>query len=260
MIDAHNHLLDFRFKQKPNELIAHMADAGISACVINSTCASEWDALSQLSRQFPLQIIPCFGIHPWKADTYDDPQLALLRHLLISYPQAAIGECGLDLWVHNPSIEQQIPVFMKQIELSNELNRTLSIHCLKAWKPLLDVLKSNPPQHPFLMHSYSGSIETAQQLLTLGAYFSFSGYFLHARKSKILEVFKQLPLERLLIETDAPDMMLPQELLPDHSETINYPHYLPIILNEFAQHLGLCPMDLERITIDNTKKCFQLNA
>ena len=101
---------------------------------------------------------------------------------------------------------------MWQLRLAAERNLPLSIHCLQAWGPLLDILRAEPrPACGFLLHSYGGAAELVAPLAELGAYFSLPGYFALERKTRQREAFRQVPADRLLIETDAPDQSLPPE-------------------------------------------------
>lgn len=108
------------------------------------------------------------------------------------------------------------------------------------------------------MHSFGGSIETARRLVPFGAFFSFSGYFLHARKAAVLKVFKQLPADRILLETDAPDMLPPDEIithpLPDNR---NHPANLATIGNALARSLQTTPAHLAARTAQNAHDCFR---
>jgi TatD DNase family protein len=107
------------------------------------------------------------------------------------------------------------------------------------------------------MHSFGGSIETARRLIPLGSYFSFSGHFLHPRKSAMLDVFRQLPHDRLLLETDAPDMLPPEEIithpLPGNH---NHPANLPAIGHALARVLGMTPEAVADLTRANARRCF----
>jgi TatD DNase family protein len=107
------------------------------------------------------------------------------------------------------------------------------------------------------MHSFGGSIETARRLISLGAYFSFSGHFLHLRKSAMLDVFRQLPHDRLLLETDAPDMLPSEEIithpLPGNH---NHPANLPAIGKALARVLGMTPEAVADLTRANARRCF----
>ena len=107
------------------------------------------------------------------------------------------------------------------------------------------------------MHSFGGSIETARRLLPLGAFFSFSGHFLHPRKADVLDVFRQLPLERILLETDAPDMPPPDGIIshPLHGK-INHPANLPSIGEALAARLGMETNELAGLTRANAAALF----
>jgi TatD DNase family protein len=249
-IDAHNHLQDPRLGD-PAPVISAMRAAGVGRCIVNSTREDDWPAVAALAQTRPEMVTPAYGIHPWHAHTAGDGWVERLGELLASQPLALLGECGLDGWVSAPALAVQRKVFLAQLGLARELRRPMTIHCLKAWGPLLECLEEcRPPR--FLMHSYGGSPETARRLLPLGAWFSFSGYFLHPRKAAVVEVFRQLPHERILLETDAPDMTPPAEIithpLPDGH---NHPANLPAIGRAFAAALGMDVEELAALTSRN---------
>jgi len=255
-IDAHNHLQDPRLGD-PGPVVAAMKRSGVIRCVVNATREADWTAVENLATGEPDFIVPAFGIHPWHAHTAGAGWQEKLRSLLARHPQASIGECGLDQWVTDPSTEIQRPVFIDQLRLARELDRTLTIHCLKAWGALFDCFAEAPPPPRFLMHSFGGSIETARRLLPLGAFFSFSGHFLHPRKSAVLDVFRQLPHDRILLETDAPDMLPPSEVIAHPlPENHNHPANLSAIGDALAAALAMTPEDLAEITRDNTRRIF----
>ncbi len=237
MIDAHNHLQDPRFLGRQAELVASMKEAGITGCVVNGTGERDWPGVARLAEEYPGFVIPAFGLHPWKIRDRSPPWLEILAGYLEKYPQASLGECGLDRWMKKPDLEIQHEVFRQQLELGLELQRPVTIHCLRAWGPLLEELRAAPALPQFLLHSFAGSRETANDCLKLGAYFSFSGYFLHPRKAKVREVFKALPPGRILVETDAPDMAPPDPEFdwPD----ANHPANLPLISAELARICNL---------------------
>lgn len=256
--DAHNHLQDPRLGD-PGPVISAMKSAGVTRCVVNATCEGDWPVVENLANRDPDFISPAFGIHPWQAHTATSGWQERLASVLEKHPQASIGECGLDQWISDPPMEIQRPVFIGQLRLAREMDRPLTIHCLKAWGALFDALTEAPPPSRFLMHSFGGSIETARRLIPLGAYFSFSGHFLHARKSSVIEVFRQLPHDRILLETDAPDMLPPGEfIIHPLPENQNHPANLPAIGQALAAALGMPPEDLAELTRDNTRRCFNI--
>ena len=255
-IDSHNHLQSPRLGD-PSPIIAAMRSVGIERCVVNATREDDWENVAKLAAEHPDFILPAFGIHPWHSHTARSGWQEKLRTLLEIHPQASIGECGLDTWVSEPSLEIQRPVFIDQLRLARELDLPVTIHCLKAWGALFDVFSETPPPPRFLMHSFGGSIETARRLISLGAYFSFSGHFLHSRKSAVLEVFRQLPADRILLETDAPDMLPPPEIITHPlPENQNHPANLPAIGRALAAALGMPPEALATLTCENAQRCF----
>jgi TatD DNase family protein len=257
--DSHNHLHDPRLGDAA-PVIAAMKEAGIGRCVVNATCEADWEAVENLALAHPDFILPAFGIHPWKAHTAADGWCERLAGLLDKHPQATLGECGLDKWVSFPPPDVQVPVFQAQLALSRETGRPLTIHCLKAWGGMLELLAAQPPPR-FLMHSFGGSIESARQLIPLGGWFSFSGHFLHPRKAGMLDVFRQLPRERLLLETDAPDMLPPAETIRHPlPQQLNHPANLPAIGHALATALGMPEQELAELTRANAEAFFGMRG
>lgn len=259
-IDSHNHLQDTRLGEVA-AVIPAMKAAGVSRCVVNATCEADWQAVANLADAHPDFVSPAFGIHPWHAATATDGWQQRLAILLEKVPQASIGECGIDSWVSEPALEIQRPVFTAQLRLAREMGRTITIHCLKAWGALFDCFSESPPPPRFLMHSFGGSIETARRLVPSGAYFSFSGYFLHPRKASVAEVFKQLPRGRILLETDAPDMRPPDGTVTHTLDgNLNHPANLAAIATGLAEILRTEPGELATRTARNFRDCFGIHA
>jgi TatD DNase family protein len=258
LFDSHNHLQSPRFGRPVAELVAAMRAAGITGCVVNATRESDWEAVRGLREDYPDFVRPAYGVHPWFAHTVKEGWQDRLRDILSEDPLATVGEIGLDGWVESPTMEIQQPVFQDQVKIAVGLGRTMTIHCLKAWEPLFDAIDRAPAwPGKFLMHSFGGSIEVARRLIPHGAWFSFSGYFLSERKAGVLEVFKQLPKERILLETDAPEMLPPQELIRHVLDNgMNHPANLESVAREFQNKLGVGIMEqIER----NTRDFWQLS-
>jgi TatD DNase family protein len=238
--DSHNHLQSPKLGKPASELIAQMREAGITGCVANATREADWEAVEALAREFHGFVFAAYGIHPWYADTVAAGWEERLREKLSADPTASVGEVGVDGWVDSPGMDVQLPVFVKQAELAAEMGRVMTVHCLKAWEPLfaaMDLAVAWPEK--FLMHSFGGSVEIAERLLKKGAWFSFSGHFLHPRKAKVLDVFRKLPVDRILLETDAPDMMPPQSLVAfPLADGVNHPANLGRIAEAFTAEMG----------------------
>ncbi|MDX1680405.1 MAG: TatD family hydrolase [Akkermansiaceae bacterium] len=261
--DAHLHLQDSRLGDSRKAARA-MKLAGVEQAVVNAVEPEDWRDVHALiawgmGEEEAPELRPAYGVHPWKADRVREGWKEDLRDFLATHPEASLGEIGLDSWVDSPELETQRPIFRAQLEMARELEKTMSIHCLKAWGALYEELEDNKPTAPFLMHSYGGSIEFAEQLLPLGAYFSFSGYFLQERKSEVVEVFRKLPKDRILVESDAPDMAPPEAFIRHSLEDgHNHPANLPTIAEALAERLDMDTKELAELTANNARSCFQL--
>lgn len=256
LIDAHNHLADPRFQGHREHIIAEMKAAGIIHCVVNGTHPQDWPTVAELAERHPDFITPSFGLHPWKVQDDSPTWLPPLRDYLARFPKAGVGECGLDRWIPDHHLPLQQKAFQAQIDLALELDRPLTVHCLKAWGPLLEMLHDAAALPRFLIHSYSGSLETARELIKLGAFFSFSGYFLHQRKASQRTIFHLLPKDRLLLESDAPDMLPPDSAVSHPLEGLNHPANLTLIAQKF---FGQSPSSLEP-PLASTFAFFKINS
>ncbi|MEY4386915.1 MAG: hypothetical protein RLY20_2198 [Verrucomicrobiota bacterium] len=220
LYDAHNHLQDERLAPQLDAMVPALAEAGIHRMVVNGSCEEDWPAVLQLAKRFPF-VAPSFGYHPWYIrERTPDWQGNLAR--MLDATGSAVGEIGLDKWILEPgraedlnlkevaSLPEQEEVFVWQLRLAAERNLPVSIHCLQAWGAMLQILEREPrPKCGFLLHSYGGPKEMVASFAKLGAYFSLPGYFAHERKHRQREAFLAVPPDRLLLETDAPDQLLP---------------------------------------------------
>ena len=212
LYDAHNHLQDERFAGRQDTLVAEARGAGVSRMVVNGSCAEDWPQVADLARRFPGFVIPSFGLTPWNVTDRKEDWRAQLAHWL-GTPGAVVGEIGLDRWKPELPWEGQEEAFIFQLDEAANRNVPVSIHCLQAWGRLVELLEQFPrPACGFILHSYGGSADLIDRLAPLGAYFSLPGYYAHGRKAKQRDVFRHVPPDRLLIETDAPDQLLPAEM------------------------------------------------
>lgn len=235
LIDAHNHLQDERFAGRQDELIREARAAGVSAMRVNGTRASDWPGVAALAERHPGYVIPNFGDHPWYIPERSPDADTRLREMLDRFPDAGVGEIGLDRWKPGLPWDGQEEAFLSQLAIATERNRLVTVHCLRAWGRLLELLSSSPrPACGFILHSYGGPAELVDPLTRLGAFFSFPGYFARPDKAAKREAFRRVPPDRLLVETDAPDQR-PPDFLCTHPLTapdgtpINHPANLAAI-------------------------------
>jgi TatD DNase family protein len=247
LYDAHNHLQDARFASTIEALMSTARQEGVVRMVVNGSREEDWPGVLELARRYP-EVLPSFGYHPWFVPKRTaNWQPALVRY--VEQVHSGVGEIGLDHWIKEVDLEQQEEVFIWQLRLAAERNLPVSIHCLKAWGRLLEILKAERrPRCGFVLHSFGGSKELIGPLAELGGYFSLPGYFAHERKARQRETFKHVPADRLLIETDAPEQLLPDALaryrLLDSGtgEALNHPANLAAVY-QFAAELLRLPLE-----------------
>jgi TatD DNase family protein len=240
--DAHNHLQDDRFAGRQTDLLATCEQNGVARMVVNGSCEADWPTVLALALASPL-VLPSFGYHPWYlADSTPDWRRTLEKFL--KAVPAAVGEIGLDRWKAGLDYSRQEEFFTAQLQIAAERNLPVSIHCLQAWGRMLELLRAGArPARGFLLHSFGGPPEMVPAFAKLGAYFSFPGYYLQERKFRQRETFRVIPLNRLLIETDAPDQPLPPEKIhhpltdPD-GQPINHPANLRAVYEGLAAILN----------------------
>lgn len=205
--DTHIHLTDFKDVSK-NILIENLKQNGIEKCVCISAHRSDWEKVAEFAHDFPFEIVPAFGLHPWYADEATDNWQLELEEYLKEFPESVIGECGFD-WLKSKDLELERQVFEKQIELAFEYQRPLMLHMVKA-DLLLENYWGRLPQKS-IFHSFSGSIELLKKLLKFSHYISVNHKFFNKKNAK--EILTTVPLEKLLLETDAPYQSKAEDLL-----------------------------------------------
>lgn len=196
-------------------------DTGVLHFAVNGVSEKDWHLVKEMSDSHPA-VVPNFGLHPWFISDRTPNWLKTLKDFLASTPSAAVGEIGLDKGSFGKKIDftDQVEVFRLQLQLAKEMNKPASIHCVRAFGDLLEILKSEGPfPSGLVLHSFLGSAEMVPELSKLGAYFSFSGFLMSKKESKAKKMLKSVPRERILLETDAPDAR-PSSVDPDFLFTV----------------------------------------
>jgi TatD DNase family protein len=244
LFDAHNHFQDERLDPWRDGMAVEMPQLGLAEMVVNGSCAEDWPQVAELAGRYPW-VRPAFGLHPWCVKQRAGDWQEVLAGWWERFPEAVVGEIGLDRWIAEPDIEAQRECFLWQWDWAARHERVTTIHCLRAFGMLRELLVAGPvPPRGFLLHSYGGPVEMVREWVRLGGYFSVSPYFFHERKRVQLETFRTVPLERLLIETDAPDMRPPAALNPnplvlESGEEVNHPANLSFCYERVAELRGM---------------------
>lgn len=196
-VDTHIHLQDFDIPAE--EVICLLRQNGVDKCICISATEDDWKKVGALAQKFPQTVVPAFAIHPWYAHSAKSGWRSRLEQKLKDFPQALIGECGLDL-LKGEEPSQQQKVFEEHIALAKQYHLPLLLHMVKAWDLLNDYWNKLP--QPFVFHSFNGSVEMLRQIIKHGGYVAVNDKILRTKHAE--EVIKNVPELRLLLETDAP--------------------------------------------------------
>ncbi len=182
-------------------------------------------------------MIPLLGLHPWFIDRASPAWLKTLEQQ-VENANIGIGECGLDFAEEVFDRTAQEAVFKAQLGLARELNRPVSIHCRRAWERLETIIKEiGIPETGAVVHSFSGSGETALQLQRQGLHISFSCSLANPNNKRVAKAVQAVALEHLLFETDSPD--IPPRHLPDYIEgTLNEPANIRLVAQAASRLRG----------------------
>ncbi|KAJ0668575.1 putative TatD family, metal-dependent hydrolase [Helianthus annuus] len=270
LFDAHCHLQDPRIFNKAPKLIKTALENGIHHFAVNGVCENDWHLVKEMSDTYPC-IIPSFGLHPWYITDRTPNWLTSLRELFDANPSAAVGEIGLDKGSHGKTIDftDQVQTFLLQLQLAKELKRPASVHCVRAFGDLLDIMKSlGPFPEGVILHSYLGSAEMVPEFAKLGAYFSFSGFLMAMKETKAKKMLKAVPSDRILLETDAPDavpkpnssesifLVEGDENNGDPKEMLNHPANIQFVLSYVASLLELSKEEVADVSYKNAVRLF----
>lgn len=232
LTDAHLHLQDPRLAHLPlhgdqaAQIESH-DDFQIGYQLVNGTCPGDWPQVAELQAKEPSRLLAAYGVHPWRvANLPDDWESQLAAYL--AQGAVSVGEIGLDNWIEPRDESLQIEVFEKQLSLAYRFNLPPSIHCLRAWDPLLSVLRRATLLNAgFLVHAFSGPTNVQAALLDLGASFSFSAYAASPTRKRMRAAIVYCPDDRILAETDAPDMAPHKDFAQFASQDDHGPLHMP---------------------------------
>lgn len=252
LIDCHNHLDDASFDADRTDVYQRAQQAGVVGQVLAAVSARLWPRLEAVATQYA-GLYPCYGLHPAYLAEHHPEHLDTLAAWLQREPAVAIGECGLDYYLPDLDPDIQAEYFSAQLRLARQLDLPVVIHARHAVDQVIKLLRRFAGVRG-MVHSFSGSEDQAGRLLDLGLLLSFGGPVTHPRAARLQRLIRYLPLDSLLLETDAPD----QPLSNHHGER-NEPALLAEVLHCVAKLRNADPLEIASATTANARHLFRLN-
>lgn len=247
IFDTHAHYDDERFLETPH-LFEKLKNRGVGG-VLSCGCDYESSlAALRLAAEYDY-IYAGVGIHPGNIDS--GTTVSQIEELAKREKCVCIGEIGLDYYWTQDNKEEQKEIFAFQLELANKLDLPVSVHDRDAHADTLEILKKYKPKG--VIHSFSGSVEMAEEILKLGTYIGVGGVITFKNARKLPEVVKMVPEDRLLLETDAP-YLAP---VPYRSKT-NHSAMLYLVAKKIAEIRETTTEHILKITLENAKRLFSL--
>lgn len=253
LFDTHCHVNDQAYAEDRTAVLQRAFDGGMAYMMCPATDVKTSEEVVALSRQYD-QIYCAVGIHPEEAASATPEGLEEIRRLAKEEPKVvAIGEVGLDYHWPEPSHDIQKAVFIDMVKMALELDLPIDIHDREAHGDTLDILRQYGKGLRGVFHCYSGSLEMTDELLRMGFYFGFTGSMVYANSKRAKRVVSNLPMDRILIETDSP-YLTP----PPYRGTRNEPSYVKYVAAEIARLRDMTVEEVEQITTENAKRIFRI--
>ena len=204
IFDTHSHYADHAFDEDREQVLAELPDKGIELVMLAASDMRDSLANSELAAKYDY-VYASAGIHPESVDDTPTDYLDRLREIIASNPKVrAVGEIGLDYHYDDYDREKQIRFFREQLEFAAELDMPVIVHSRNATEDTIEILKEYRPRG--VVHCFSGSAETAKEVIKLGMYIGFTGVLTFKNAKKALKALAKVPIDRLLMETDCPYM------------------------------------------------------
>lgn len=249
IIDTHSHI-DMKDFDDIEKVIKNALESGVKKIIVPSVDKNSFKKVIDLTTCYD-NVYCALGIHPSEAHKAIEKDFEEILKLSSGKKIVAIGECGLDYYWDKTYIKEQKNVFEKQIHIANELKKSIIVHNREAHKDTFDILISNIKNINVVMHCFSGSYEFAKECIKQEFYIGIGGVITFKNAKKLHEIAKNIPLEYILLETDAP-YLTP---VPYRGKR-NEPAYTKIIAEEIAKIRGISVEEVAKITTKNARKVF----
>jgi TatD DNase family protein len=251
LIDSHCHLDDTRFDPDRDALLERARALGVTSLVVPATTRDSWPGVAALAESYP-GVYPAYGLHPMFMQQHAVRHIQALDQWLDGHPAVAVGECGLDFFDSDDDREQQLEVLRGQLQVAANHRLPVILHARKALDLVMRELRRSEVTSG-VVHSFSGSLQQAQQLHDLGFKLGIAATVSFDRARRLREVVREVDLAALMIETDSPD-----QPGATHRGQRNEPAFIVDHLRVMAQLRGLPTDQLASILNQNCRQLFNL--
>ena len=250
MIDSHCHLDHDPLVKNIEDVLLRSKKEGISKLLTISTTLNGFPKILEIIKKDEM-IFGTFGIHPHETNTDQLSKDEIVDKIKTKDKIIGVGETGLDFYYNNSDKDKQMKSFKNHIDAAVELNMPLIVHSRNAETETYEILKNSDSSLKILMHCFTGSLPFALKLMELNTYFSASGIITFKNSIDLQNTFKEIPLERLLIETDSP-FLAPEPMRGKKNE----PSFVRYTLNKLSELKNVDFDKLDKITTDNFNRLF----
>lgn len=248
LIDTHSHI-DMKDFEDLDSVILNAQNFGVEKIILPSVDRNSFEKVLAISNKYE-GVYCALGIHPTEVQNAKDEDFDEIIELSSNKKVVAIGECGLDYYWDKSFIDKQKEAFLKQIKTTKALKKPLIVHDREAHKDTFDLLK-DISEIPVIMHCFSGSFEFAKECIKKGFYIALGGVVTFKNAKKVHEIAKNIPLEYLLLETDAP-YLTPEPYRGKRNE----PAYVKFVAEKIAEIREISFEEVAEVTTNNARKVF----
>jgi TatD DNase family protein len=257
LIDIGANLTHAKFKNDLDAILERAEAAGVHTIILTGTSVRNSQEAAQLAKRYPHQLYATAGVHPHDAKSWNADSGAILRKLLEQPQVVSVGECGLDFDRDFSPRPVQAACFEAQLQIAIDTQKSLFLHERAAHERFVEIVQPHLSQLPkAVVHCFTGTYEEAKKYLDMGFYIGITGAISDSRRFEHLQtLLPKIPLNRLMIETDAP-FMCPRNLPTRVQDNRNEPAFLEYVLRFIAQCVGKSAETVAEATSDNARLFF----
>lgn len=259
LIDIGLNLTEKSFEKDSKEVVDRAIQSGVGQMILTGSSVRGSEKSLAIAKQYPQVLFSTAGIHPHEASEFTQESILSLKQLAQHQEVVAIGECGLDFNRMYSSQQIQEECFEAQLELARELDMPLFLHVRDAHERFVEIMENHSDLiNKAVVHCFTGNTTEVKKYVSMGFHIGVTGWICDERRGQDLqEAVKYIPLDRLMVETDAP-YLTPRTLRPKPKHGRNEPAFLPYIVGEIAKYMGVSSEDIAQHSVENTKRFFQL--